>query len=183
MVSETVPTAFMAGDKVEFKQTFEDYLPTDSWVMTFVLVNQTNRYSYTATDNGDGAHLVTILSAASSAIESGQYKYFAFVEKAGERVTVKTGTIEVKANFTTIGYDPRSHVKKVLDAIESIIEQRAGESDKQVSVNGRLLIHLDHSELLKLRDKYKAEYASEQRSEAIAQGLGTNSKIRIRFTG
>jgi hypothetical protein len=137
----------------------------------------------TATDNGDGTHLVNLAPATTAAYTAGKYRWQAYVSDSDDRYLVDSGTIEIKPNFAvqTNGYDDRGHVKTVLDAIEAVIEGRATKDQMSYSIAGRSLSLTPIPDLIVLREKYKAEYANEVRAERIANGLGHIGKILVRF--
>ena len=79
------------------------------------------------------------------------------------------------------GYDNRSHVKKVLDALEATLENKASQDQLSYSIAGRSLSRLSPTELIQWRDRYREEYNREVQAERIAQGLGNSNKIRVRM--
>ena len=94
---------------------------------------------------------------------------------------IGTQTWTLKANPAVDSGDTRSHAKKVLDAINAVIEGTATEEQESYQIKDRSLKRRSVSELLELRSFYKAEYARELAEERIAQGLGNPNKIRTRF--
>lgn len=126
---------------------------------------------------------VTVSATATAAYTAGTYKYVIYMTKSGERYQVESGTVEIKPDFTvlTSTADTRSHVKKVLDAIEAVIESRATVDQMSYSIAGRSLSRTPIAELLKLRQTYRTEYALEVKAEKIAQGLGVSNQIRVRL--
>jgi len=181
-IPEVEPTEFTAGDTVKWKIYTSDYLPDDGWVMSYVFVDDDEQHTITGTDNGDGYHLITIDTTTSATFSPGYFRWQSYVSKDAERYTIGRGEIEVKADFATAttGYDSRSHVKKVLDAIESLIEGKASKDQESWSVEGRALSRYSWPDLLKLRDKYLRYYREEQAAERIARGLDGGRKIVVR---
>ena len=177
------PSAFIAGDTVKWLKDLPDYLPSDGWVLSYTLVMDGDKQTVTATDNSDGRHLVVIGAAASVLYVSGIYSWQASVTKNDERYTVAGGVIEVQSNFAGAadGFDDRSHVKKVLDALEAMLLGKASRDQMSVSVNGRSVSSMSVPDLLMWRDKYKAEYAREIAAKDIANGVGGQKKILVRF--
>jgi hypothetical protein len=58
--------------------------------------------------------------------------------------------------------EQRTHAKRVLDAIEAVLENRANLDQQSYTVEGKRLDRTPISELLKLRREYQAEYNLEQ---------------------
>ena len=65
------------------------------------------------------------------------------------------------------GHDARSHVQRVLDAIEAVLEKRATLDQEQYRINNRELRRTPIADLLKLRDRYRMEL---QRAKAARNG-------------
>ncbi len=182
-ISTIEPNAIIKGDTVKWKKSLPDYLPGDGWELTYAFVLEgasSDHQDATATDNGDGTHLV---SFSSSDFEVGIYHWQAYVTKAGERYTVANGQLSVKPDFATLtsGYDNRSHVKKVLDAIEAVLENRASEEQNYIMIGSTQITNIPHGELLALRSKYRIEYQRELQATRLANGLSGGNKIKVRF--
>ena len=175
------PTQFTAGDTVKWTKTLADY-PASSYTYTCVYVNSSATFTATGTADGD-THSITITAATSATLTAGTYNWQAYVTgtSSGERYQVGAGTCTVKPNFAAGAADVRSHVKKVLDAIESVIAGRASEDASSMSVAGRSITKMTLDELIVARDRYRAEYQRELRAERISAGLGHSGKVRIRF--
>lgn len=180
-----VPGVIRIGDTVKFTRAWGDYLPADSWTLTFYMVRDDggDQREWDATDNGDGTHLVTIAatgSPGSDDLTAGTWEYVERVSKSGEVYTLASGRLEVLPNLTA-SIDRRTHAKKVLDALNAAIEGRASNDQLSLSIGDRSISRMSLSEQVSLRDKYKAEVLREEQSERIANGLGHKGKIGIRF--
>jgi hypothetical protein len=177
------PEEFTRGDTVKWKINLPDYAPQDGWTLKYSFVTSSGQVDVTGTDNGDGYHLVTIDSTTSQSFSAGDWSWQAYVEKAGERYTVRRGTLVVKEDFAsqTSGYDARTHVKKVLDALEATILGKATSDQLSYTIAGRSLSRMSPSELIHWRDIYRAEYEREKRAERIRRGLGHKGVVRVRF--
>ena len=182
-IPETEPTVITAGDTVKWKKYFSDYLPADSWVLSYALVMDGKGLSITASDNGDGYHLISLAMATTKVYPPGEYTWQAYVNNGSERYQVGSGVIEVKPNFETLkgGYDARSHVQKTYEALQAVVEGKATQDQIEYSLpSGRSLSRMSWTEILKAYDKYKALYAQEVKADRIAKGLGHSGKILVR---
>lgn len=177
------PTRFAAGDTVKWTKSLADY-PPDTWTLSYSFVNSSGQFAESSSTASGGAHLVTITAADSVSLTSGTYQWQSYVTDGSDRYQVGAGTCEVVANFATAtgGYDARSHVKKVLDALEAVIESRASTDQAAMSIQGRSLSRLSPEDLYRWRAFYRAEYQRELRAEAIANGLGSSGKVLVRYT-
>lgn len=71
-----------------------------------------------------------------------------------------------------------SHVKKVLDALEAVIENRASKTQLQQSVDGVSVQHMPLSDLMDARDRYARKYRKER---AAAAGKSSDRTTTARF--
>lgn len=158
---------------------------SEGWALKIVAVGRLGQFSITAaadTDNADDFKF-TATAAVSAAYIAGDYKWQLVATKTTTRYTIAEGWVTVKDNIAgrSALYDNRSHAKKVLDAIEAVIENRATKDQMSISINGRDIGFTSIPDLLKLRVTYKNEYESEQAAENIRVGLGSGRKIYTKF--
>ena len=136
--------------------------PASAWTLVYTLVSSSAQIQITASASGSD-HLVEVTSTTTGGYTAGDYTWQAHVSKDDERYKVGEGLLTVVPDFADqgSGYDSRSHVKKVLDALEAAIEGRASKTQLQHSVEGVSIQHMTHTELLDLRDRYAAKYRKE----------------------
>jgi len=182
----TEPGTIIAGDRIAWKRSDLD--------SDYPIANYSLKYSarlenagsteieITASESGSD-YIVEVGQATTAAYTAGVYHWQAYIIRStdSERITVDSGTWEVKANRDAATTDPRGHVKKVLDAIEATIEGRASKDQEKYAIQGRELWRTPVADLILLRDKYRAEYVRETRNERIANGLGHGGIIKTRF--
>lgn len=181
-IPEVEPLDITAGSTVKWKKTLSHYKASDGWTLTYAIRGAT---ILDITASADGAdHSVTLSATQTGALKSGTYWWNAYASKGVERFDVGTGTFTVKANLASLlggAYDGRSHVKKVLDAIEATLEGRASTLDKETEINGVRVEFYSATELLLLYDRYKAMYSKEVNAERIARGNKSRGIIYTRF--
>lgn len=185
-VPTTEPATIVAGDLLQWKRTD---LGTD-------YANGSYTLSYKARLEGTGSTVITITASASgddflvsvgqsttASYTAGDYRWQAYITRNSdsERLTIDSGTFEVAANRSASTADPRSHVKIMLDKIESILEGRADGDVAAYSINGRSLTKLAIPDLLMWRDRYRADYLREVRRERSLNGTATGSTVVARF--
>lgn len=175
------PGEIVAGDYIQWRRQLSDY-PAGTWTLTYTLINASNKYTITAANSG-GEHLVTVTTATSAGYAAGVYQWQAAVVSGAQKYTIASGEMTIKPSFAAAStLDTRSQAKRTLDAIESEIEARAtGGMTAEYSIGNRSLKKCTVDELIKLRDKYKAIYTSEQASERISKGLGGANRILVRI--
>lgn len=167
----------VAGDAYDFDTTVPGYSAASGWTLFIrfagVAANGTP-FSLTSTPNGD-AHRIQVTAAASASWVPGEYGWNSWVENgAGERHSVSSGTVTIKPNPQTIaaGTDQRTHARKMLDAIEAVLEGRATSDMSSYMVAGRQVILLSPDALVRWRGYYQALVRSEN---------GGKSGLRVKF--
>lgn len=182
-IPNSEPSEIAAGDLATWKISDSDFPAGDSWELTYALVKSGTLIEITASADGDD-HLVSEASATTASWTPGTYKYQGYFTKSGARYLRREGTIKILPDFASqsSGYDDRSHVKKTLDALESMIEGKASKAQAGRVVGGEILADMPIHRLIEWRDKYKGYYESEQQAEAIKKGEGHGGNILVRFT-
>lgn len=172
------PAKITRGDSTKWTRGFSEYLPTDSWVLTYYFANAANRHSIQATDNGDGSFLVTVATTDTLRFIKGTWIWQAVVTKASERITLDTGQFEVVDGLATAagGIDTRTWARRTLDAVEATLEGRASNDHLSVSINGRSISKMSPLELMDWRDRLRSEVRVEQQAEKA--GLGRDIRVR-----
>jgi len=182
---ETEPTQIIAGDRAAWKRTDlgTDYAPASYSLKYSARLEDSGstEIEITASESGSD-YIIEVGQSTTTAYTAGVYHWQAYITRTSdsERVTVDSGTWEIKANRDAATTDPRNHVKKVLDAIESVIEGRASKDQESYSIQGRALSRTPIADLITLRDKYRAEWVREQRAERIKNNLGHSGVIKVR---
>ena len=159
-------------------------------------VNSSYTLSYKARLENSGSTVITITASASGSdylVEVGQsttasytvgiYHWDAFITRNSdsERVRIKYGRWEIVPNLSTSSADPRTHNKKVLDAIEAVIENRATQDQMSYSIAGRSLSRMDPQSLFEFQAIYKSKVLQEERQLRIKHGLGNRGIILTRL--
>jgi len=144
-------------------------------------------FSIDATASG-AFFAVSVLAATTAAYVAGNYTWAAIVTKATDIRQVDTGRMVILPRYDQVAnLDDRSHARKVLEAIEAVIENRASSTQREmVSFTiGNRSQNFDISEskatLLELHSKYKWLVANEEARAKIAAGLPNPRDVRIRF--
>lgn len=179
-IPEKEPIEIVAGDTLQWKRNDLSDYPSSTWTLTYYLVGST-KYTITATADGTG-YKIEVSSTTTATWTPGNYWLEGFVSKTGERYQIFYGTVKIRPNLEAqTTYDGRSHCKKVLDAIEAVIEGRASKDQMSITLTGRSISRIPISELLILRDRYRAEYNAERKAEKIRRGEDTGYKVAVRF--
>lgn len=179
-----------AGDTVTWLRELPDY-PAPAHVLNYALSNADNVIKFVAVAES-AAHRVLILPSESAAWAPGRYDWAAFVTTvAGLRKVVDQGVMLIRANpAATQARDGRTHARRMLDAIEAALEQRAttDQLDMVRATFGQRSIERGQGQnggnptLIVARDTYMAEVAAEERAAAVLRGEKSGNKLHVRFT-
>lgn len=176
VVPITEPTELRAGDTWLWLRSLGDY-PASVWTLTYHFRNASAYFDVTATADGDD-HSVDVPMATTAAYAPGHYEWAAFVTDGSTRHEVDTGRIEVLADVSaTQAYDGRTDFRKLIDAIDAILQSRASSDqiDAVATAVGDSSVTRKPSLLLEWRSKFLMEA---QRQEGTG---GTLRRIVARF--
>jgi len=173
------PASATAGDTVQWSKSLPDYPSSAGWSLKYALRGVNGSLDITATVSG-----VSFLASGVMPAVAGDYTLQGFVIKSAEKHTIYEGKFRLTPDISAISgtYDGRSHAKRVLDAIEAVIEGRATRGDQEMTIDGERLVKMTAEQLKLLRTYYRNEYAAEQRAENIRNGRGNGRKVVVRFT-
>lgn len=177
-----VPSSITAGDTVKWSKSFSDFLASDGWIITYYFANTSESFSVAGTAYQTNDHLFNLAGSDTENLTAGTFNYEAYAAKGSERSRVECGTLELEANFATGNpVDDRTQVKRTLDAINALLENKASADQQEVEVLGKKLKKMDIAELLKWQSKYEGMYRTEQAACNIEKGLGSGQKLSTRF--
>jgi len=181
----TEPNELQLGDFWAWKRIdlSTDY-PTASYSLSyeFNLVDGSTaaNFTLTATESNDEYLIET---SNTTSYTAGEYNWVAYITRSSDsaRIKLTEGFTEIQENYATTTSSVRSHAKKVLDAIEAVIANRATMDQSSMSIAGRSLSRLTIDELLQFRDRYKAEYLKEVKKARIKNRKDSGNTIKVRF--
>lgn len=175
------PPQLRAGLTWEWQRKDLSEYPSPTWTLTYYFKTATAQFSVVATADGAGGHSVAVTAATSAGFAAGRYSWVAIVSAGASKYQVDSGTLEVLPDFANATpVDTRSHARKALEMIEAYLEDRNNIAARGYTIGGRSLDRYGIAELLSLRDKYKAEAASEARAERIRNGQPARNRILVR---
>lgn len=175
------PVELRAGLTWEWQRTDLSSYPSPTWTLTYYFKTATGQFSVVATADGAGGFSAEVSAVASAGYAAGRYTWVAIVSAGASKYQVDSGTSVVLPDFANASpVDSRSHARKALEMIEAYLEDRNNIAARGYSIAGRSLDRYGIPELLALRDKYKAEAASEARAERIRNGQPARNRILVR---
>ena len=162
-----MPTQIIAGDSLALSLAgaASDYPASDGWAVSLVLTpNAGGTPVSTSATGGSDSWDITLTSSSSAALAAGTHRWAIAAAKSGERETIAFGSVEVLADPTALDTDQRSQARRALDAIDAVLENRAGSADLEFTfADGRSIRKVPHSELLQLRRHFAQRVQAEQR--------------------
>jgi len=165
-------------------------------VTDYPLADYTMTYHFSQDSGGGGTHHFTLSSteandnyyfekpsSETTSLVAGDWKWqlYAIRTSDSERVTLDYGITKFSLGELDTNNDLRTHAKKVLDAIEAVIEGRATIDQSSFSLGGRSLSRLSVNELMTFRDRYHAEYLKEVKLARIRNKQGSGNTIKVNF--
>jgi hypothetical protein len=180
------PTNLTAGDTVTWSRSLADYPATQSWVLSYRLINAANKIDITAAASG-ADHLVTVTAATSAAWQAGTYTWQAYVTKAAERYTVGAGSVVIKPNLAAqaAGFDSRSESLQRFDAIKAAYDLYIANGQglmQRYTIGGREVWFKDFDDAKAQLDYWGNKVQAELAAESIAAGRGNPRRAFAMFT-
>lgn len=153
-----IPTHFVISDSLVIELDRSDY-PAADYSLQLVFISPSHKQAVDSVSTGS-THLLTV---DTSGFSSGRVDYQLRVKGPDSfKQVIESGVLIAKTDlFAVETFDGRSHVKKVLDALEAVIEGRASKTVLSKNFDGFEEQHLTHDELIRQRDIYKEKYFAE----------------------
>lgn len=174
-----IPQTLTAGLTVNIAIRLANYRPPD-WSLTLYLRGASFAPDIASVADGYGYRL-KVPATATKGWPAGVCAYELRATDGIDVIAIESGTLEIKPDLAAVSgtFDALGHVRKVLAAIEAVIEGRASRDQESYRINNRELQRTPIADLLRLRNEYRRELA---REKAAAQGgglLGRTVRVRV----
>lgn len=183
----SVPSVLTAKASVSFTASTPTFDASDGYSGLIEFRSEGAGFDISSASSSGTTHTFTV-AAASAAWTAGRYAWQLSAVKSGEKWIVATGETEVRPDFASAsnGLDARTHIRKVLDAVEAVIERRATQSMLDMAIpsgdSGMIALkRVPLADLMKLRDTYRRELRSLETAANLAAGRGNRRLILTRF--
>lgn len=187
---EGVPDELVKGDRWVWRRTDlgVDY-PSASYSVHWVFRRHgaDDEQTITATASGTD-YLAEVASTATDLWGAGTYEVQTFVTRTAdsERFSLTVGRLEVAGNVDDgLSGDPRSDVKRILDALQAMMLDKADVDQSSYSIStpggSRTLSRLSPAEVVAWEGVYRHRYALEVDRERVARGLPSRRKLKMRL--
>lgn len=175
------PDQIISGDSVAWLKSLADYPASAGWALSYALRGPA-QIDLTTTPDGDG-HLVSVGSAVTATWTAGFYTWTLFASLWSDRYTVAQGNVEILADpvSVAVGTDQRPHCKRVLDAIEALLEGKATRDQREYEIDGIRISRMEIADLLRWRTVYRREWSAFLKSQQVAKGKSRGGRVLVRF--
>ena len=183
------PAEFYQGDRIQW---IESRIAHDATAVTVWLraAGAGAGVEALAANTADGWQVV-LTAQTTAAMAAGGWQLQVVSTVNGAPITTGRGSFTVRRSLAFSGtagaFDDRSQAQIDLDQTEEAIRAlTSGAQEYQIGglgAGGRKVRRADLAELIKWRDRLKADVAREKRAEMIAQGLGDPRRLYVRFGG
>ena len=182
------PDTIVIGDRLVWRRDdLANTYPIGSYALTYEFHEDSggggsHKFTITATE-AENTYFVEVASSTTASYSDGDFIWNAFITRSSDsqRIRVDTGRTTIVKNLANTNADLRSHAKKVLDAVQAVLENRASVDQASFSIAGRSLSRMSIDELLSFRDKYKAEYLQEIKKARIKNKQRSGNTIEVKF--
>ncbi|HRS29196.1 MAG TPA: hypothetical protein P5255_13125 [Phycisphaerae bacterium] len=184
MTATIEPTHVTAGDTLAWNKSFADYPANAGWTLKYRLINAAAKIDITSSASG-ADHAVNVAAATSAAWAAGKYSWQSWVEKGSERYTQAVGEITINRNLAAeaAGYDTRTDAKKILDQL--MTAYMASTASKafvgEYSIGDRRMVFHKKSDWILELNYWKGLVYAEKQAQRLSEGLGSGSKVYVRF--
>lgn len=177
MTASSIPAQLTAGDTWAWTRSFADY-PAPTWVATVYFVKADGSFEASASASGSD-HAFSIPAATTAGYAAGRYKWTVRVSDGTDAHVIEEGWVDVLADPASSGnYDPRSRARRLLDAVQATLENKATVDQQAMSLGGRSISRIPLPELLQWEDKLKAQVSAEEAGSKA--GYGRNIGVRFK---
>jgi uncharacterized protein involved in type VI secretion and phage assembly len=178
--------SLIAGDTLDFTDVVADYPATAAWVLKYRLVPRFTTpvqapVEITATTVNTTDYRVQATPTATAAWTPGTYNWFRWVEKAGERQSLGSGSLTVQVNPATVaqGADIRSQAERAIDDLRTAYAAFDG-TRSEFSIAGRSIKFATRAEIVRQLSYWSVQLKRERRASAMAAGLPDPSILYVR---
>ena len=182
-VGDEIPREIVAGDSYEWLVPIG---PWSGWTPAYVLKSASNRVEISGANiTIDGSTWRVVLpSATSDDLTAGiPYRWFLTVALSGDKRVVANGWLSVVADPRAAGgADYRTHARKMLDAIRTLLEGKPLKGDQTAyAIADRSIQRYTPAELTEWERVYASRVRQEERAEAAARGESDDRMVEIAF--
>lgn len=164
-IPTTEPSAFAAGETIEWTKVVSDYSSADLWSLVYSIRGPTVFPDVIATPVlSDGSYAITIPADTTAQLGAGTYQWASHAYKAGPpvlRYALERGVIIVTPNLGT-AETLESHAAIMVRLLTALMEGRIDSDMQRYQIAGRSIDKIPIREAKGLLNIYKAELWKER---------------------
>lgn len=176
-MTTATPTQVTAGDTLAWFTDNGGFQPSAGWQLSYVFQVGATAVTVPGTPSGSG-WAMRLAPEQTADWPAGAVHWQAYASNGTDRHTVGRGQITVHAAIAA-GADQRSHAERTLAAIEAKLEGRGGSGIDEYQIAGRRIRYIPIPDLLRLRDRYRADVAAERAGNAAGASAGRRILTRL----
>ena len=185
-VPEGEPTRVVAGDTWTWKRSDLGVdFPFAQYTLSYALKRDgaTGAPTIVTATGTSQSYEVSVPASTTQGLSPGPWSWDAYMTRISDsaRVRIVTGRLEVLPNSAIATGDTRSHARRMLAAIEALLEGRSVSDVASYTIQNRSLTKLTPEELTRWRNYYRREIQREDAAEAARQGKATGRTMAVRF--
>lgn len=183
MLTGMLVDRLILGDTLNFATSVAGYSAADGWTLKYALVPIASGTPITITSAADGeAHRVQIGASTTTNWTAGAYTWHSWVEKAGEKYSVDSGSITLAADPRTLAgaADLRSDAEQALAAAKLAFRSWTP-TTRRYQIGGRSMEFNDAAEILAVISYWEHEVERERNAARMAKGLAGKRKLYVRL--
>ncbi|MCX7958836.1 MAG: hypothetical protein N3B13_07295 [Deltaproteobacteria bacterium] len=180
----TLPDKIRVGTTYIWNEYIPDY-PSGIYSAKYVINSLSNRVEILGIANTDEiTYNFTIRIDTLAGLSIGDNYYILYVEKinngvVAERYEIKSGVVKILPDLSKNAVDVRSHYKKVLDALESVIENKATADQLSMSIAGVSISRMSADDIIRWYHFYRAKYEEEINKYKLENGSIVSNQIKV----
>lgn len=180
-VLNTTPREIVAGTTVEWSESLR-HTPADGYTCEFRLAGA-DAVTISATPSEDNTSFdLRLAPTDTESLATGEYFYQIVTLKDDDVFLETSGEMLVNSLVGTAGYDGRSVAKKIVDAIDALVLNRATIDQQSYQIGTRQLSRIPWADLPATRKYYAAIVDQEERRARLAAGKSLFPSIKLRFS-
>lgn len=176
LLSDELDEGLRAGENLVATVAFDDYPASDGYTCRYDFRGPS--VFYVEASVSSDSYVLALGYADTADLLPGQYIYVGYVTltSTSVRTEADSGVLNILANPAT-----KTQARVILDALEALIEGRATQDQRTTAIGDVQLQFMAAADLMKWRNYWRAEVASETASALQAEGAAT-SVVLARFT-